>query len=284
MNIAAWMVIRSYDGIEEYYVSMAVKSILKYVDALYVQDQGCEDATIQVVKDTVAGQIPLTVEFIPTGLPRFHPEYNEPNFRSLALARCEEIFKPDWLLKIDADDVYTPLFFEKIEEMEATGELSKYNSIRHSSERFITPEWRSQSKHARCTVGGIDYYDPHSHLWRSGLGIWYVKNPGMGNSFFHCVLNKEPNPTFWLPGICNIHLHRSFGNKAFKFWAEGGDVFEEIIPFDPKKQAPKWFFSQLNAGEAIYSPHEWPDYIMSKWKKWGYSILTKDERLKFIGK
>jgi len=269
MKIAVWMVVRSYSGIEEYYISMAIESVVNYVDAIYIQDQGCEDQTIQVAKETVRDRIPLVIESVPTNLPRFDKAYNEPFFRSQALKRAEEIFKPDFLLKCDADDMYTPDFFKTVKQMEESGELSKYNSIRHSSERFITPEWRSQSKHAKQIFDGLPFYDPHIHFWRSGLGIHFVKNPGMGGSFFHCVLNKEPIPILCLPGIHNIHLHRSFGNKAFKFWAEGGDEFEETTPFCPEKQAPKWFRSQLNMGQATYTPYPWPEYIKDKWRKWG---------------
>ena len=272
MKIAAWMVVRSYDGIEEYYIDMALKSIVDHVVGVYIQNQGCEDNTIEVAKEVLGDKVPLCVDYLPTGLERFDPAYNEPEYRSKCVMRCEELFKPEWLLKIDADDMYTPFFFNRIQEEEESGRLSFFNSVRHSSERFITPEWRSQSSHAKTMYEGRAYYDPHSHLWRTGLGIQYIKNPGMGGSFFHCVLNKAPDPTFWLPGICNIHLHRSFGPKAFPFWKEGGDEFEETIPFNPEVQAPKWFQSQMNMGEAIRTTSAeftWPSFVMDKWNAWG---------------
>jgi hypothetical protein len=184
------------------------------------------------------------------------------------LKRAEEIFNPVWLLQCDADDTFTPYFFNAVNHINKIGKMANFNCVRHASERFITPEYRSQSPHAKQVIGGHDYYDPHTRLWRAGQGVKYVPNPCQ-TGFFHCVLRPEPNPTFWIPGICNIHLHRMFGPKAFIFWHEGEDEFEDTIPFNPKLQAPKWFYHEMNMGTAVYTPYEWPDYIMKKWEAWG---------------
>ena len=268
MHIVAWMVLLSSNDLEAYYIDMAIKSIIDHVDALYIQDQGCTDSTLDIARKTVDNKIPLVIEENKTDLPRFHPDYAEPIFRSAALERAEEIFKPDFLLKIDADDVYTEYFYEQVKLLENQGTFLLYNSLRHSSERFITPEYRSQSPHARQIVDGVPFYDAHIHFWKAGLNVRFVKNPGQ-TGWFHNVLQPVPEPVLWLPGICNIHLHRSFGPKAFKFWAEGGDVFEETIPFNPRRQAPQWFNSQMNMGYAVRTDFQWPAYIMEKWKKWG---------------
>jgi hypothetical protein len=60
-----------------------------------------------------------------------------------------------------------------------------------------------------------------------------------------------------------------FGPKAFNFWRSDGDEFEETKPFNPRKQAPKWFSSPVNMGSAIKIDYPWPDFIMDKWKEWG---------------
>jgi len=265
MKITAWMVILD----DEYYADMAIKSILPYVDAIYVQDQGCTDGSIDVIREAAGEGVRLFIEEGVHGLPRFHPEYNEPLYRSRAIERAEEIFGNPWLLQIDADDVYTPHFFETVFEREAAGELEPINSFRHSSERFITPQYRSQSDHAKQIIDGEPYYDPHTRLWRAGLGTQYIPNPAFPGSHFHGILHPEPMPVMWIKGVCNIHLHRSFGPKAFVFWAEGGDEFEYTRPFNPRRQAPKWFNHTVNMGEAVRCDHDWPDYILDKWNEWG---------------
>ncbi len=267
MKIAAWMVVLSLDGTEEYYIDMALKSIIDHVSGIFILDEGCTDNTIKIAREVVGDKVPLYVEYYPTNLPRFDPTYNEPHFRTRAVTRAEQVFKPDWLLKIDCDDVYTPLFFERLQQLEESGELAQYNSIRHSSERFVTPEYRTASEHALEVVDGVNYYDPHTHCWRSGLAVQYIPNPNM-SGYLHCVLSPTRLPELWLPGIVNIHLHRSFGPKSIAFWREGGDVFEHCTPFNPRRMAPKWFENSLNMGSAVHTPYPWPDYILSKWQKW----------------
>jgi len=267
MNIAAWLVILSTDGIDEYYVDMAMTSLIHNVNLIYIQDQGCTDRSIDIIKEIVGKHALLIIEQVPTGLPRFHENYNEPLYRSGAIKRCEEVFQPDWMLQIDTDEIYTEHFFTQLQELHESGEIENYNGIRHATERFITPEYRSQSAHALQKIDGIDYYDPHTRLWRAGQGTHYVRSAGQPG-FLHCILNEEPGPIKWLPGINHIHLHRSFGPKSVAFWREGGDVFEHCIPFNPRRQAPNWFHAQINMGEAVKTDFKWPDYVLKKWNEW----------------
>jgi len=268
MKITAWMVLLSEGGMESYYIDMALKSILPHVDSIYIQDQGCTDDTIAVAKAIVGDKVPLHVEEISTGLPRFHPDYDEPHFRSLALKGAEEVFEPEWLLKIDADDFYTEHFWEQVRAAEASGKLAEYNSVRHGSDRFVMPGYRACSPHAKQVVDGYSYYDPHVHLWRAGLGVEFIQNAEL-TGFMHCVTFPQPDPSLWIPGVCNIHFHKSFGPKSFPFWHEGGDVFDDTIPFNPKEQAPNWFAHDLNMGTAVKSHYVFPNYVIKKWKKWG---------------
>lgn len=268
MNIAMWMVILSTDGIDEYYVDMALKSTFKNVKSIYIQDQGCTDRSIDIIKEIVGSQTEMVVESVPTGLSRFARNYNEPYYRSLALRRCEEIFCPEWLLQQDTDEIYTEAFFDALQSLNKSGELENYNGVRHATERYLTPEYRSQQHHALQVIDGNNFYDPHTRFWRAKLGIGYEKNPGV-EGFFHCVLRPDPQPVYILPGIMHIHLHRTFGPKAEPFWREGGDEFEDPIklPFSPEKKASKWFKFQMK--ESVYSYYEWPDYVKEKWCKWG---------------
>ena len=120
MKIAMWMVIKD----DEYYVDMALNSVLNYVDAIYVQDQSSLDNSVDVIIETVGERVPLVIEMVKTKLPKFHVDYNEPYYRSLAILRVENLFPEcDWILQQDADDLYTPFFFEQVKKIEESGEI-----------------------------------------------------------------------------------------------------------------------------------------------------------------
>lgn len=270
MKICSVIVLKSTDGIDEYYIDMAIKSLLPYVSGIYVQDQGCIDNTIKVIRDTVkAGPtvVPLIIEHVLNPHPRFSLGYDECLYRNMAIARCEELF-PDaeWLLQNDADDLFTPYFFETIAKMEAIGHLEGINSIFYATERFITPEMKSGWRGDLVEFGGKYYHDPHNKVWRSSLKVRY---PEKKDGQFHNVPVTDMYPVKIIEGICNIHLHRSFGPKAFSYWAQAGDVFEKTIPFNPRKQAPKLFTDPQNMGSAVSAGFEWPEYILYKWAQWG---------------
>ena len=273
MDITLWMVIKN----DEYYVDMALLSCLPYVRNVYVQDQGSTDGSRGKIADTInnwneghPNPVNYLIEIEDTGLKRFDPEYNEPHYRSLAIRRATEIFGAEWLLQCDADDMFTPRFFNAIALLDKTDVLDGYNSVRHASERFITPEYRAWDPNIH-TIEGVQYIDPHTRLWRASKGCQYVLNPAFKNTFLHCVLQPHPGPEYWIPGICNIHLHRTFGPKSWLFWEEGGDVFERTIPFNPARQAPKWFNAEVNMGKAMKitdKDYEWPEFVVSKWREW----------------
>lgn len=270
MKLAATMVIRD----DAFYVDMALKSILPYVDGIYIQDQGSTDGTVAVIEEVMPlfpGKIVL--EIVPTGLPRFDPGYNEPEFRNKALDRTIELFDPDFVCKFDADEVATPLLFEKIEEIEkkeTSGEFpSQINALCCSEGRFISRNLISADREAYgFERDGNWYYGGHIWFWRKSLNIRYTRNPAF-TTYFHCILNPDPVPYLWIPGICHIHLHRTFGPKAFDFWAEKGDVFERVNPFNAREMAPIWFHHNINLGTAEKVEFAWPDYVLQKWEAWG---------------
>ena len=265
MNIAAVMVLKSSNGVEEYYVDMALKSMMPYVSGIYVQDQGCTDNTIGVIKKTVGDAVPLMIEEVYNPFPRFSLEYNEPLYRNGSIERCESVFNSDWIIQCDADDIFTPFLFNQVQRLENTGILSCYNGIFYSSDRFITPGYKTGWRGDMIEFGGKMWTDPHYKFWRTSVKLRY---PERDAGHFHNTPAKDPHPVICVEGICNIHLHRMFGPKAFNFWRSDGDVFEETIPFNPRKQAPKWYSSPQNMGSAIKVDYPWPEFIIRKWKEW----------------
>src|ERR1035437_10352052 len=115
MRIAAFMVVKN----EEYYIGMALRSVLPYVLGVYIQNQCSTDGTVAEIEKVAVGfPIGISRDDIDTGSrERFANDYDEPKFRTMAVERCEEIFKPDWILKLDADEIYTPHFFRSLDAM-----------------------------------------------------------------------------------------------------------------------------------------------------------------------
>ena len=260
MKISVVMCLKSDNGLEAYYIDMALQSLLPYVNSIYIQDQGCRDNTSSVVKGVVGGKVPLLIEEEPNPHPRFSLDYNEPAYRNKAIERCEELFNPEWILQCDADDIFTPHLFESVMAADLTG----YNGIFYASDRFITPEYKSGWRGDLIEYGGKLWVDPHYKFWRASIRLRY---PDVQAGHFHNVPTTDCNPVFCVEGICNIHLHRMFGPKAFAFWKGDGDVFEETKPFNPRRQAPKMFSSPVNMGSAVRCDYPWPDFILDKWKE-----------------
>jgi glycosyltransferase involved in cell wall biosynthesis len=269
MNIAACMCLKSVNGIEAYYVSMALKSLIPYVQGIYVQDQGSMDNTIEVVRETVYNTLPrrqLVIEEEPNPFPPFSLDYNEPRYRNKSVQRCEEVFNSDWIIQCDADDIFTPHLFETVQAAETSGVLANCNGVFYSSDRFISPQYKSGWRGDLTEWGGKLWTDPHYKFWRTRLRLRY---PEIEAGHFHNVPITDCNPCFGVEGIANIHLHRMFGPKAWNFWRSDGDVFEETKPFNPRKQAPKLWSAPINMGSAIKVDYPWPDFILNKWAEWG---------------
>ena len=266
-KIAAFMVVKD----DAYYIDMALKSVLPYVDGIYIQDQNSTDEPLDKILE--ASSDPdyadkVFVDVLDTGIDRrFAMEYDEPKYRSMAVTKTEELFDPEWILKLDADEIYTPWFFETLNSLP----LTAFNGVRVSGDRFISPTYRSvHPTSVEMSPEGKIFIDPHTQLWRAGRGHNYVPNPGFTR--FHPILMPNPEPLLWLPGICNVHLHRTFGPKALDFWAEGGETKMVGPPYHPPTMAPDWYYSSANMGNAEEVSFEWPPYVMERWKEWGLWI------------
>lgn len=262
MRFSAYMVIKD----DAYYVDMALKSILPYIEGIYIQDQGSSDGTVDVIKSCpYQEKIVLEVEEDLRNIPRFHSElYDEVYYRNKALVRAEEIFSTDFICKFDADELVTPLLFKKIANV--SGDV---RSICVEESRFISKNLVSADNETYGVLrDGRLYCGGHILFWSAGRGIKYVRNPAFSNSF-HPILAPDPHPQVWIPGITHIHLHRTFGPKALDFWREGGDEFGNEFPFNARVMAPKWFHARENLGTAVKVDFDWPEYVLEKWQKFG---------------
>ncbi len=266
LDIVAVMVVKD----DQYYIPMAIQSVLPYVKGIYIQDQMSTDGTHEEVLKF--GSDKIYIEQIDTGhKERFESTYNEPYWRTRALKAAENIFEPEWILKLDADEVYTEYFFNRLNDL--LSDDPKFEAIRVSGDRPVSKDYwatlgSNELEKTEWSPEGGSFGDAHTQVWKAWK-YYYINNPGLPGSNFHPILTPDPQPQYWLPGICNFHVHRMFGPKAFKFWAEGGDVFEEKTPFHAPTMAPKWYNHEVNMGTAEKRDFKFPDYILEKWKKWG---------------
>lgn len=264
LNIAAFVVGKN----DVFYCDMALKSILPFVKGVFVQDQMSTDGTFEKVceiRDQGIGN--LVVEGVDTGHnDRFEKNYDEPKWRTLAVRRCEELFKPDWILKCDLDEIFTEFFFSQIEKV--IRDHPDIEGVRVAGDRFISKTHRSiHPVSMETSPEGVKFVDPHTQVWRAGK-YSYMPNPIISGCL-HPVLTPDPMPVYWLDGICNIHLHRMFGPKALAFWAEGDDKPMQGPPYHPPTMCPKWYASGVNMGNSEEVKFDWPPYVLAKWEQWG---------------
>jgi glycosyltransferase involved in cell wall biosynthesis len=265
MKIVAYMVVKN----DEFYIDMALQSVLPFVAGIYIQDQKSTDGTTDIIRSFVNKYPDLIKhDVVDTEInERFDPNYNEPKYRSLAVQKAEELYNPEFILKLDADEIYTEHFFKSVLSLKGFGD--NYRGAKVSGDRFISKIYKTGCPYSvTMSPQGKRFYDPHTQIWKADLHVRYYRNPAM-SGFLHCVHSPDPQPVYWLDGICNIHLHRTFGPKAFNFWAEGGDIFERKTPFNPQVSAPKWYNNQVNIKTAEQVNFKWPSFVLDKWKEWG---------------
>ncbi|MBC8233050.1 glycosyltransferase family 2 protein [bacterium] len=277
-KLACWIICRN-DG---YYIDMAIKSVLPNVAGIYILDNGSDDNTIDVIKSFHSDKIVLEQQRYDTPFAdsegdisaenhpywRWDEQYDgnslEAQTRNYAVQRCHDIFNPDWLLNLDADEVVTKTLFNRLNQLD----LNIVTSIDHSTERFI------DSQHIAREPGTWGYmrYDPHIRFWKATTPMkWlrqykeygHVRIIGPqeitdGNKFSpskwsnewieHCRAYGEENRVF-LYDILHIHLHRMFGPKSVNFFRVYGNnhAFKLKVDFNWEKELP---------------------FVLDKWKKW----------------
>ena len=100
---------------EEWYVGMAIRSILPYVEKLFIIDTGSTDSTSYEIIKLNSDKIDLEqVDGFSQGVDH-NGFYNRPYWCNKLIKKCLEI-NPDYLLNIDADEYFTPKTFEILQK------------------------------------------------------------------------------------------------------------------------------------------------------------------------
>ncbi len=281
-KVACWIICRN----DEYYIDMAIKSVLPYVAGVYIFDNGSDDNTVKIIRSFNDSKIVLEQELYPTPYAdsevdkaETHPYWRwderydgcslEAHTRNYAMRRCREIFNPAWLISIDADEVVTKLLFNRLNQLD----LKIVTSIDHSTDRFIDSEHIAREPN----TWGYMRYDPHIRCWQSELPMKWMRQHRdyghvriMGPQEYTDNVEIEPSSSYndWLKqvtryygngkveenriilyDILHIHLHRMFGPKSVYFFKNYGNnhEFKMKTVFDWEYELP---------------------FVLDKWKEW----------------
>ena len=206
---AAWMVVKD----EEFYVDMALQSIVDYVDGIAILDTGSRDNTLAIIKE-FEEKYPKKITLIEKDFGanpdfRFGKDYKEADARNYAMDIAIGFYNPEWMVQIDSDEVYSPRFFELIDE--TTGDC-----LGHSTDLPTSTSTTSFSSADCSNWNGHKLFDPHVRAWATSLNAHWMSRvgshvfpfvPGIGGYL------DTPN-RFITEEHVHFHLHRAFGPKC----------------------------------------------------------------------
>ena len=275
---------------EEFYISMCLQSILPYIDGLYILDTGSTDRTIEIITEfstRFPNKIICETKLF-GGNYRFDVGYQEKAARNYALSRARSYFNPDWIICMDADEVYTRNFWEVWDTLSPS-----VGSIGHSTECPTTHSTMSRHPLSMVYWGQHRLHDPHCRIWNvHKYTVEWIQPINR-----HVVLShNETNDLicdFILEKSVHFHFHHTFGPKSFYSWVNKGLLTQPgncngLLPDDIysvskfRKQYPKLFNEEGiflppkgilidNAAVSIDIPIESKlgNDVIQKWLSWG---------------
>jgi glycosyltransferase involved in cell wall biosynthesis len=228
-NIVTWSVIND----EISFIDDLIKFHLTWVDAMYFLDTGSQDGTLEILKKYSAQDSRIIVEEYTTkyvsqyevGWFDMQDPFPEITVRNFAINRTESLLKPNWMIQLDGDEVYTSNVKNILMDNE------KYSCIGHSTIDPIV----SLDKLPKERRGNYILHDPHVRIWKANQNFHYIENPAFPGHHYHCIptwdgrkahLFHHPK-TLFVNEIFDFHLHWMYGKKIESF-------FNKINIFDKK--------------------------------------------------
>jgi glycosyltransferase involved in cell wall biosynthesis len=247
MDNAVWIVCRD----EEFYIDMAIESVISKVDGIFILDTGSKDKTLSVISNFKQDKIVLEQKDFGSNF-RFGCDLEgvedrcqrQVEARNYAMKRAIEIFNPQkFIIQLDADEIFNDRFFEILESLEG-------DCLGHSTDLSITSHTVSSHPLDIEIWNGIKLFDPHVRVWRASLPIHWAEREGR-----HVVPRLDgyrdyldiPNRVVTSNNV-HFHLHHSFGPKC-------------------KKPSEDLLWSKAKRFEITVS-HPLPDYTVERWKMW----------------
>jgi len=288
MRKAAWMVVKD----EEFYVDMAIQSVMDHVDGLAILDTGSRDRTIQIIeefKNKYKNKIVLVEkDFGADKEFRFGKTYREAEARNYAQEIAKSFFSPDWLIQLDSDEVYNDRFFEIVDSMD----LGKNDCFAHSTDLPTSIETTSSNPADMSIWSGVQLFDPHVRSWAAHLDVkWQYR---IGAHVFPRIPGvpgylETPTRMITTEHI-HFHLHRAFGPKCIATYITDFRCAYESASIELKVPLPR-IFDQAYFGErwpdwfenGKFKPKKevlqklkknsvlcsLPSFVIDRWKEWG---------------
>jgi glycosyltransferase involved in cell wall biosynthesis len=229
-KIAVVMVVRD----EEYFVPISVRNACEHADSVFVLDTGSVDGTIaELSKLQIAfpGKLCLEQKHFGGGYsfddgavdncrnelpPASAGAYREMDARNYALEQAEDIFDPDWILRMDADETFHGYLFNAIR-------TTQKPCVGFSTELPVgyDPVSLNRTPSDLSSWCGLTLHDPHVFAWdRRKTKVRWTHPHGR-----HVELSgqyiSDPSAALLLDYPVHFHWHRCFGPKAiytFLYW------------------------------------------------------------------
>lgn len=299
MKISVQMTIRD----EEFYIEMALQSIVERAYGVYVLDTGSTDRTVEIVKEYQKKYPNIFLEekwfggkrkwdiskWTAPGVPE---GYREADARNYTMQRMKEVFPDyDWTILLDGDELVTDKMFSEIERVSSLGATM----LGHSTLLPLFPKMLLDKPPVYFRPITDDFlrkdiilFDPHYRAWsKSLIATWgYDRNNHIHSMF------SNPNLRMVSEDELHYHFHYSFGPKSIPGWickwtsapqgfaASVGILYGEWdIQKHYEEKFPDWFlngkfkpkkeFLQEAFVRCIPMKDPLPDYVVKKWEEWG---------------
>jgi glycosyltransferase involved in cell wall biosynthesis len=300
IKIVPYLMIRN----EEFYISMALESVIERAYGIYILDTGSTDKTLEIVKQFQdkypKKRIVLEEKFFGGSVKWETPEgrekiddivpkngFREIMARDYAYKRTLQEFPDlDWFVLIDGDEAINNDFFDEVEWAHSMGAwVLGHSTILPSS---TTTMWQTGNatdyRPLRDGIRHIDLklFDPHPRA--------FTPQSADDTKLFHRHLKFHKMAVS--DKHIHFHLHYAVGPKAIYSWLLDWKYAENSVPellgipynrWDDQKayeeKFPEWFLNGkfrpkkdvlariLNNSTPLTQPL--PPCVVAKWNEWG---------------
>jgi glycosyltransferase involved in cell wall biosynthesis len=283
---------------EEFYIDMAIRSVVRHVDGIYVLDTGSTDGTIQKITDLqkTYGNIICESKKFCVGDGRFPSDYDEVVSRNYAIDKAIQTFGDvSWIIILDGDEILNDRYFEDFENAKASGS----KTIGHATNIPVSPYlvW-NEEKYFTTWSDKWHLFDPHVRAWSTQLDVKFVRRKENISHMILKVVGREEDlhHEYVMTDNVHFHLHRSFGPKSLyryifginmevtgreacaKIGIDYSDIFnQELIMtkfpqyFDYRgKFIPPFNLDKNWMNNFAAISHPMPNFVIDRWKSWGY--------------
>jgi glycosyltransferase involved in cell wall biosynthesis len=284
---------------EQFYIEMALRSVIDFVDGVFVIDTGSIDNTLNILYSLKILYPKLYFEqkkFCESS-DRFPPDYDEVISRNYAIERALNIFGDNsWIIILDGDEVLNPRYFECLSDAINVGAKTFGHSTNVPASPYLV--W-GEEKYYVTWSDKWKLFDPHVRAWNTNLNVRFVRRLQQGHMILKEVGKEEDlHHEYVTTDNVHFHLHRGFGPKClYRFinrinfectgreacknlGIEYKDIFNQKLLME---KFPKYFdsdgkfippFDMDLSWKSSFKPmtHPLPDYVVEKWKRWGYWV------------